>query len=449
MSEATSELKPEGAALQRRLGFTDLVAYGLAYIAPIAPLSTLGFVWAESNGLIALTYLVGGLCMLFTANSYAVMTREVRSAGSVYGFAREVLGDFVGFVGGWLILLDYLLIPAVVYVLIAVALSQLIPGVDRGVWIVLLVLTTFCINWFGVKTTSRVNIFSVIAQTAVVAIVLVAALVALFHGQGAGGLSIKPFYNPEQFSMTAIFAATSICIMSFLGFDAVSTLAEETKDPTGKTMGRAILTSLLAATALFVCTTWILGSLMQGLVVKDAAAGTYELTAQRIAPWVAILIAWTYAIVVGFTNALPMQVGVARMLFAMSRDRQLPAFMAKVHPKYGTPWVAMALASIVSCVVALIMRDHLDELASLVNFGALLGFLLLHLCVLVRFGLQKRSHNILLHWAAPLVGMVVVGAVLSGMSKLAIVLGAAWTLVGLVVGIWLAQRRNLSSSAVS
>jgi amino acid transporter len=112
-----------GAGLKRSLTYWDLILYGLAYIAPFAPLSTLGFVWSESNGLIVLAYLLGGVCMYFTARSYATMTEALPTAGSVYGFARHSLGAFPGFIAGWMILLDYLLIPAFVYVLMAVVLA--------------------------------------------------------------------------------------------------------------------------------------------------------------------------------------------------------------------------------------------------------------------------------------------------------------------------------------
>src|SRR5476649_2929189 len=138
-------LHGEGAgavSLKRSLGYWDLVLYGLAYIAPFAPFSTLGFVWSESNGLIVLAYVLGGVCMYFTAQSYAIMTETLPSAGSVYGFARQSLGTFPGFIAGWMILLDYLLIPAFVYVLIAVALETLLPGIDRGFWTLLMVAMT-------------------------------------------------------------------------------------------------------------------------------------------------------------------------------------------------------------------------------------------------------------------------------------------------------------------
>ena len=154
-------------SLKRTLRYPDLIVYGLAYIAPITPLSTLGFVWEASNGLIALAYVLGGICMYFTARSYATMTETVPTAGSVYGFARHSLGPFPGFIAGWLILLDYLLIPSFVYVLIAVALGTLVPGVDRSVWIVLMASVTLGINWFGVTVTSRANMIAVAIQIVV------------------------------------------------------------------------------------------------------------------------------------------------------------------------------------------------------------------------------------------------------------------------------------------
>src|SRR5580700_9010978 len=148
-------------ALRRTLSLFDLLVYGAAYITPFGVLQSLGFVWQESRGLMVLAYVLGTVCMYFTAKSYAMMTETVANAGSVYGFARHALGPFMGFVAGWMILLDYLLIPSYVYVFMAVALGTLIPQVDRSTWIVLLGGATLGINWFGVRVTSAVNLFSV------------------------------------------------------------------------------------------------------------------------------------------------------------------------------------------------------------------------------------------------------------------------------------------------
>src|SRR3984957_9873641 len=248
--------------LRRSLGYWDLVLYGLPYIAPFAPLTTLGFVWKESNGLIVLAYALGGVCIYFTARSYAMMTEVLPSAGSVYGFARHSLGKFPGFIAGWMILLDYLLIPAFVYVLVAVALQTLIPGVDRGVWIVLLAVVTTAVNWFGISVTARANFVAVALQVLVLVGFVLLAVFALYSGKGNGALTLKPLFDPAAFDAGKVFGATSICVMSFLGFDAVSTLAEEVKGGDRRVVGRAIIAVLMLSATFFVAVTWVLGNLL-------------------------------------------------------------------------------------------------------------------------------------------------------------------------------------------
>jgi amino acid transporter len=416
--------------------------YGLAYVSPAAPFQILGFVWLKSNGLIALAYILGGVCMYFTARSYAVMTEAVPSAGSVYGFARHALGPFAGFVAGWMILLDYLLIPGYMYDVIAVALETLLPQVDRAVWIVLLCVLTIGVNWFGLKVTTRVNLFAVFSQLALIAVLVAFSLLALHAGKGNGALTFKPIYSAQLFNVHALFAATSVCVMSFLGFDAVSTLAEEVRSDDRRLVGRAIVWVLILSAALFTLVAWVLGNLLSGLTIKDAAAACYELAEWSIGPWASITLAWATATIIGFTNVLPMQVGVARILFAMGRDRQLPQAIARVHPKYGTPYVGMLVTGVITVAVALVMRYHVDEIASLVNFGALSGFLLLHVSVLAKFGIRARFGQFFTHVAVPVVGAAVVVAVMTGMSPLAMTLGVAWLVAGLLYGAVLHRRRR-------
>ena len=432
--------------LRRSLTYRDLVVYGLAYIAPLALLSTLGFVWSASHGLIALAYVLGAICMYFTAKSYAVMTETLPTAGSVYGFARHALGRFPGFIAGWMILLDYLLIPALVYVLIAVALGTLLPGVDRTVWIVGMVLFTSVVNWFGVTVTTRANVIAVIAQLLMLFGFMGFAVWALWHGFGSGGLGFSPFYQASGFAWPAVFAATSICINSFLGFDAISTLSEEVAGDDRRVVGRAIISVLIISGGFFVLASWVLGNLLVGLTLRDEAAAAYELAAAAIGSWAGIALAWGYALVIGLSNALPMQVGVARVLYAMGRDRQLPAVLARVHPRYHTPYVGMLVTAALSLAVALAMRDMLDELATIVNFGALSGFLLLHVSVIWQFGVRGRSRRWFAHWVAPSLGIIVVMAVFSGMSRLATVVGLGWLIVGMGYGgfLHLKQRDTLA-----
>jgi amino acid transporter len=431
-----------GPGLKRSLGYWDLILYGLAYIAPFAPLSTLGFVWQESDGLIVLAYLLGGVCMYFTAQSYATMTEAIPTAGSVYGFARSSLGAFPGFIAGWLILLDYLLIPAFVYVLMAVALETLLPGVDRGVWIVLLVAVTTCVNWFGITVTSRANFVSVALQVVILTGFVVLCVIALYAGKGNGSLTLRPVYDAAHFNAGRIFSATSICIMSFLGFDAVSTLAEEVAGNDRRVVGRAIIMVLILSAVFFVAVTWVFGNLLPGIRIRDASAAIYELAAWATGPWTAAVLAWAYATIVGLSNALPMQVGVARVVYAMGRDRQLPAILARIHPRYRTPYVGMLVTAMISLIVALYMKNKLDDLASIVNFGALSGFLFLHVSVLARFAWRQGSRAWARHWLVPICGIVVVLAVFSGMSALAVKVGVVWLAAGLAYGVFLKARNR-------
>jgi amino acid transporter len=431
-----------GAKLKRSLGYWDLVLYGLAYIAPFAPFSTLGFVWSESNGLIVLAYVLGAVCMYFTAQSYATMTETLPTAGSVYGFARRSLGAFPGFMAGWMILLDYLLIPAFVYVLIAVALESLLPGIDRGVWIVSMVAATTAVNWFGITVTSRANFVAVALQIIVIVGFLILGLIALYGGKGDGGLTLKPVFDAAHFDAGKIFSATSICIMSFLGFDAVSTLAEEVEGGDRRIVGKAIIAVLVLSAVFFVAVTWVLGDLLPGIAIKDQAAAVYELAAWATGPWTAAVLAWTYAIIVGLSNALPMQVGVARVVFAMGRDRQLPRVLSRVHPRYHTPYVGMLVTAALSLAVALFMKNRLDDLASIVNFGALSGFLFLHVSVLAYFGRNGGGAKWIRHRLVPVCGILVVLAVFSGMSALAVKVGSAWLGAGLVYGLVLKAKHR-------
>lgn len=428
--------------LRKTLGYWDLLAYGLAYIAPIAPLSTLGFVWDASGGLIVLAYLLGALCMYFTARSYATMTEEVPHAGSVYAFARLGLGRYAGFMAGWTILLDYLLIPALLYVLASIAMGTLLPQVDRWVWIVLTLGGTLAINWFGIRVTTRANFAFLALQAVMLAALLVLAVMALHAGKGNGALTLRPVYDPALLEAGKIFSATSICVLSFLGFDAISTLAEETRGDAGKVVGRAILGALAVTTTIFVLEMWVIGNLMPGIQVKDPAAAAFEMADWAIGASFAAFMAWVIALVNGFSNPVPMQAGVARVLFAMGRDRQLPPVLARVHPKYGTPYVSMLVTSALSLAVALAMQDKIEELTSIVNFGALVGFALLHLSVIAHFGLRNKSGKVFLHWVVPLLGLVVVFAVLSGMSEFALQVGLSWLAVGAVYGLVLRARHR-------
>src|SRR5450755_1641751 len=121
--------------LQRVLTTKDLIIYGMVFMVPIAPYSVFGFVWNDSKGMVPLAYLVGLIGMFFTALSYAAMSRAFPLAGSVYTYAQRGLNDLAGFFSGWLILLDYILVPALLYIFSAIALQGLLPRMPEWAWL--------------------------------------------------------------------------------------------------------------------------------------------------------------------------------------------------------------------------------------------------------------------------------------------------------------------------
>ena len=213
--------------LDRALTLGDLIVYGMIFMVPIAPFAVFGFVWRDAKGMVALAYLIGLTGMLFTALSYAAMSRAFPLAGSVYAYVQRGLHETAGFLAGWLILLDYILIPALLYLFSAVALRPLLPGIPAWAWLVGFVAFNAGANVLGVRFTARLYKVLLALELLTLALFVTFAALALHDGDGAGRLTLAPLYDPRVFSLTTVAGATSIAVLSFLGFDGISTLSEE------------------------------------------------------------------------------------------------------------------------------------------------------------------------------------------------------------------------------
>jgi len=417
--------------LKRALTTKDLVVYGMIFMVPIAPFGVFGFVWNDAKGMVPLAYLLGLLGMFFTAMSYASMSRAFPMAGSVYSYVQRGLHEVAGFFSGWLILLDYILVPALLYIFSAVALRPLLPRVPDWIWLVAFVSFNAVVNLLGVQLTARVNRYVLGIELATLALFIVLGLGALYGGHGAGGLTVKPVYDPAVFSMATVAGATSIAVLSFLGFDGISTLAEESQGGQGA-VGRATLLALLLVGLLFIVQTWIATDLAQGMRFSSPETAFYEVAERAGGIWlrnltlIVIVIAW------GIANAMAAQAAVSRILFAMARDRKLPAVLARVHPRYRTPYVSTLVVAAISLVVGLFFTKRVDDLTRIVNFGALTGFLLLHLSVINHYFIRERSGDWLRHLLFPLGGLLVIGYVLYEMDNAAKMMGACWIAAGIV-----------------
>jgi amino acid transporter len=417
--------------LSRALTTKDLVVYGMIFMVPIAPYSVFGFVWNDSKGMVPLAYLVGLVGMVFTALSYAEMSRAFPLAGSVYTYAQRGLHDVAGFFSGWLILLDYILVPALLYLFSAVALRPLLPNVPEWAWLTGFISLNAGVNLLGIQFTARINRYLLVMELAVLAAFIVLGLIALHGGAGAGALTLKPFYNPEVFSLSTVVGATSIAVLSFLGFDGISTLAEESRGGE-RSVGRAALLSLLLVGVLFMVQTWIAADLAQGMAIATPDAAFYQIAERAGGPWLRLVTIIAVVIASAIANAIAAQAAVARILFAMARDGKLPAVLKKIHPRYKTPYVSTLTVAFVSLLVGLLFSSRLDDLGRIVNFGALTSFLLLHLSVINHYFIRSKSGAWIRHVACPLAGAAVIGFVLYEMDRSAKVLGACWITIGIL-----------------
>jgi amino acid transporter len=396
--------------LSRALTTRDLVVYGMIFMVPIAPYSVFGFVWNDAKGMVPLAYLVGLIGMFFTAMSYAEMSRAFPLAGSVYTYAQRGLHEVAGFVSGWLILLDYILVPALLYLFSAVALRPLLPRVPEWLWLCGFIGFNAVVNLLGIQFTARVNRYMLLMELTVLAAFVTLGIAALYGGAGAGGLTVQPLYNPQVFSLSTVVGATSIAVLSFLGFDGISTLIG----------------------ALFMLQTWIAADLARGMQFSSPETAFYEISERAGGAWLRLVTIVAVVIASAIANAIAAQAAVSRILFAMARDGKLPAVLAKIHPRYKTPYVSTVAVALVSLLVGLFFSARVDDLSRIVNFGALTSFLLLHLAVVNHYLIRNRSGDWLRHAFVPLMGAVVIGFVLYEMDRSAKIMGACWIAAGIV-----------------
>ncbi|HLL66725.1 MAG TPA: APC family permease [Micromonosporaceae bacterium] len=439
--------------LRRSLDLADLLFYGLIFMVPIAPFGIFGGVYAASGGMVALAYGVGMVAMIFTAMSYAQMVRAFPMAGSVYNYAGRGIAAWVGFLSGWVILLDYVLVPGLLALIAAVGMHAAVPAVPVWGFIVGFVVLNTVINVFGIRMTAIVTRLFLIFELIVLGIFLAVALWALADGQGHG-FSFDPLYNPDTFSWSVVFAAVSVAMLSFLGFDGISMLAEENKGG-ARQIGRAMKLALLLAGVLFIAQTWVASLLVpnRNTLLRDGDPnGTAFYDAADVAggAWLATLTAVATALAWGIANSLVAQVATSRLLYAMARDRQLPRFLSTVSIKHAVPANAVLLVAAISMGLGLYMASRADGIAllsSLINFGAITAFIVLHAAVVWHYLIRHRSRRIFAHLLLPVTGAAILVAVAINANVLAQRIGLIWLGLGVVVLIGLAvtgRRPRLS-----
>jgi amino acid transporter len=425
--------------LSRAMSVRDVVVYGLIFMCPMAPVSVFGFIYNPSGGQVAMVYIVAAVAMCFSAVSYAEMAKVFPVAGSVYSYVRFGAGEFLGFLSGWAILLDYLLLPGLTFIFASAAMHLQVPFVPQWVWIPVFVLFSTVINLRGVSFSARMNLVCLYLQLVVLGIFAIGTLTLVW--QGSLQLRLDPLIGAGGFSLPRIFAAIPIAALSYIGFDAISTLNEEATGG-GQAIARATMIVLVAVATLFVAQVYLAALLVPaGTKFTGDAVETafYDLAIAATGSWFKLVITVTSAVISMLANAIVSQATTSRLMYSMARDRQLPRFLAAVDARRKIPQRAILLVAALSTTIGIIAVNAADLVTSLVTFGSLTAYLLLHVAVMRHFAAVPGRRALFRHWISPVLGLIILSYALWSASIEAKVLAGVWMIVG-IVGQRLASR---------
>ena len=418
------------ARLQRTLSLGSVVLFGIAYMTPIIVLGTFGILAQSTGGMVPAAYLAALVAMFFTAMSYGRMASAFPVAGSAYTYVRKAISPKLGFIAGWAVLLDYLFLPMAIWLIGAAYLHSAFPAVPQWIWVLAFIGITSLINIVGLKLANGVNALLMLVQ-ALVLIAFVALCVHYIGGNASKPLwTIEPFFN-GQMQMPLIMSGAAIACYSFLGFDAVSTLTEETRDAR-RTIPRAIMLITLIGGLIFVGVSYFVQIAHPSFQFADVDSAAYEI-ARNIGGDLFVSIFMIGLIVGQFASGLSAQASGSRLLFAMGRDGVLPkSFFGTLHAKYGTP-----VNSILLCAVVALLALKLDVTTStsFINFGAFLAFTLVNLSVIFHYwigGKNRGLREVVLFLVFPTIGLLADLWLMISLDHLAIYLGLTWLVIGCI-----------------
>lgn len=427
---ASSPAKMEGGPrLRRALGLWDLILYGVIVIQPTAPMSVFGVLSERGRGHVVTTLLIAMVGMMFTAISYGRMARAYPSAGSAFTYVGQEINPALGYVTGWSMVMDYMLNPMICIIWISRQAHVFAPEVPYGVWAVFFALVFTGLNVLGIRTSAKINAGLAAGMGVVIAIFFVAAA-RYISGHGAD--FTRPFYDPSTFSMGAVLGGTSIAVLTYIGFDGISTLSEEAKNPRRNILLATVLTCLVIGglSALEVYAAQLIWPASEPF--PDVTTAFVHVAGRAWGPLFAVV--GVTLLVANFGSGMGAQLGAARLLFGMGRSNALPKrFFGAVDPKRRVPRNNVMFVGAVALCGAFIMDYDLG--AQMLNFGALIAFMGVNMAALVRYYVrekQKRLTNLL----PPLAGFTICLTLWMSLSWKAQLAGAAWMLAGVGYGAW-------------
>jgi len=424
----------EEPKLRRVLGLWDLIFYGIVLIQPIAAIGLFGIASKVSRGHMVTTLLIAMVGMGLTAISYGRMASLFPSAGSAYTFVGKGLNFHLGFLAGWVMFLDYLIVPIINTVYGSLTLMRFLPSVPFFVWVVLFVAAITLLNLRGIRTSARSNEFLLAIMCIVIGIFIILAIRFIFQRQGWSGLfSYKPFYNPATFHFGAIMTATSFAALTYIGFDGVTTLAEDVKDPRKNMLLAPLLVCIF--TGLFSCLQIYLAQQVwpdYNTFVNPETA-FYDVSARVGGKLLFNAIALVLFIAC-LGSGLAGQLGAARLLYAMGRDGVVPKkVFSHLNAKSATPTYNIIFMGILTLLGSLMLSYQ--GAAELLNFGAFLAFMGVNMAAMRQFLFLRppgEKRNLMLDAVFPLLGFLVCFLIWISLPVPAKIMGGIWLVIGLI-----------------
>jgi putrescine importer len=459
---STETAAVQAPRLRRTLTLWDLILYGVIVIQPVAPMSVFGVLSNRGRGHVVTAILIAMVAMLFTGISYGRMARAYPSAGSAFTYVAQEVAPSAGYITGWSMVMDYMLNPLICTVWCAGAAHQFAPGVPAWIWKIFFAVVFTLLNIRGIKTSARINAGMAIAMGVVVVAIFVAAARYVFGGPPHDALFFtRPFYDSQTFSWGALFGCTSIAVLTYIGFDGISTLSEEAENPRRNILLATVLTCLVigilsAAEAYVAQLAW---PASQPFPDVNTA---YSYIAGRM--WAPLFTVVNFTLLLAnFGSGLGAQVGAARLLYGMGRSNALPrSFFGAVDEKHRIPRNNVFVVGIIALFGAFLLElvagyktyalgsstltwgtivkianggEAYGLGAEMLNFGALIAFMGVNIAAVLRYYVrapQKKLGNLI----PPVLGFLICFGLWINLSRPAIIVGSIWMALGIALGLW-------------
>ncbi|CRL63768.1 APC family permease [Proteus mirabilis] len=427
--------------LRKTLTLMQVVMMGLAFLQPMTIFDTFGIVSGITNGHVATSYAIALVAILFTAVSYGKLVKRFPSAGSAYTYAQKSMSPYVGFMVGWSSLLDYLFMPMINILLAKIYLQAIFPGVEPWIFVFGLVALMTFFNLRGINVVANLNTAIVIVQVAVMVVFVGLLIHGVYNGEGAGELwTFRPFASVDAEVIPMITGATILCF-SFLGFDGISTLSEETPNA-GKVIPKAIFLTALIGGIIFIAVSYFLQLYFPDISrFKNPEESQPEIMLY-VAGALFQSIILVFSCVTVLASGMAAHAGVARLLYVMGRDGVFPEkTFGYVHPKWRTPAFNVLLVGFLA--LGAVFFDLVTATA-LINFGALVAFTFVNLSVISQFYIRERRNKGIMdhinYLILPIIGAATMGVLWINLEPGSMELGLVWGAIGILYMVWITRR---------